>query len=37
MRGEEIPAYMADHAEGTLRVVEAAFESARGGRRVDLA
>ena len=37
MRGEETPAYMADHAEGTLRVVEAAFESARGGRRVDLA
>ena len=37
MRGEETPAYMADRAEGTLRVVEAAFESARSGRRVDLA
>ena len=37
MRGEESPAYMADHAEGTLRVVEAAFESARSGRRVELA
>ena len=37
MRGQETPAYMADHAEGTLRVVEAAFESARTGRRVDLA
>ncbi len=36
MRGEETPAYMADRAEGTLRVVEAAFESARSGRRVDL-
>ena len=28
MRGEETPAYMADHADGTLRVVVAAFESA---------
>ncbi len=37
MRAEETPAYMADHAEGTLRVVEAAFASARTGRRVDLA
>ena len=37
MRGQETPAYMADHAEGTLRVVEAAFESARTGRRLDLA
>ena len=36
IRGERQPAYMADHAEGTLRVVEAAFESARSGRRVDL-
>ena len=36
MRGEETPAYMADHADGTLRVVEAAFESARSGRRVEL-
>ena len=25
LRGEETPAYMADHADGTLRVVEAAF------------
>ena len=36
LRGEETPAYMADHAEGTLKVVEAAFESARSGRRVEL-
>ncbi len=36
MRGEQTPSYMADYADGTLRVVEAAFESARSGRRVDL-
>ena len=36
LRGEETPAYMADHAEGTLKVVEAAFESARSRRRVEL-
>jgi len=34
--GDETPAYMADLARGTLRVVEAAFESAKTGRRVDL-
>ncbi len=37
LRREETPAYMADHADGTLKVVEAAFASARSGRRVDLA
>ena len=36
LRGEAPPAYMADHADGTLKVVEAAFESARSGRRVEL-
>ena len=36
MRGEREASDMADHAEGTLRVVEAAYESARSGRRVDL-
>ena len=36
MRGDERAADMAEHAEGTLRVVEAAYESARSGRRVDL-
>ena len=32
--GEETPAYMADHAIGTLKVVEAAFESARTRQKV---
>ena len=36
IHGEETPAYMADLASGTLRVVEAAFESAKTGHRVDL-
>ncbi len=36
MRGEETPTYMADHADGTLRVVEAAFESVHSGKRVEL-
>ena len=36
LRGDESPAYMADRAEGTLKVVEAAFESTRSGRRVEL-
>ena len=36
IRGEQTPAYMADHADGTLRVVEAAFEAVQTGRRVDL-
>ena len=34
--GEQTPAYMAENAIGTLKVVEAAFESAKTGRRVDL-
>ena len=34
--GEQTPAYMAENAIGTLKVVEAAFESAQTGRRVDL-
>ncbi len=36
LRGAATPAYMANHADGTLKVVEAAFESARSGRRVEL-
>jgi predicted dehydrogenase len=34
--GEAEPSYMADHAAGTLKVVEAAFESVETGRRVEL-
>ncbi len=34
IRGEETPSYMVDHAIGTLKVVEAAFESARTGQKV---
>ena len=34
VREQEAPFYMADHGIGTLKVVEAAFESARTGSKV---
>ena len=36
IHGDETPAYMANLASGTLQVVEAAFASAKSGRRVEL-
>ncbi len=36
IRGEKSPAFMADNAIGTLKIVEAAFESARTGQKVSL-
>jgi D-xylose 1-dehydrogenase (NADP+, D-xylono-1,5-lactone-forming) len=36
IHGKQEPTDMADNAEGTLRVVEAAFKSARSGKRIDL-
>ena len=36
VRQRQAPTYMADHAVGTLKVVEAAFQSAKTGQRITL-